>query len=129
MCCGEAGEKEKESARGTMDSSHRPPRAIYFFDWGYPAGASAEERAKRLTKRFGTFCFSPPSERAHGTELHVLTIDFVYALHFRLIVKIFPQEATAYKNSKQNKKNDEKIVIIKQTRRFFRVLLLGNFAG
>lgn len=76
------------------------------------------------------FCFSPPTEHAHGTELHVLlTIDFVYTFHFRLIVKIFPQEATAYKNSKQNKKNDEKIVIIKQTRRFFRVLLLGNFAG
>ena len=26
LCCGEAGEKEKESARGT----HRPPRAFYF---------------------------------------------------------------------------------------------------
>ena len=26
LCCGEAGEKEKESARG----SHRPPRAFYF---------------------------------------------------------------------------------------------------
>ena len=35
LCCGEAGEKEKESARGTMGtpfpSSHRPPRAFYFF--------------------------------------------------------------------------------------------------
>ena len=45
---GEAGEKEKESARGTFPSSHRPPRAFYFFDYfilmGYPAGASAEER-------------------------------------------------------------------------------------
>ena len=42
LCCGEAGEKEKESARGTMGrgkreerlppfpSSHRPPRAFYF---------------------------------------------------------------------------------------------------
>jgi len=50
---GEAGEKEKESARGTMGrgkreerpfpSSHRPPRALYFFDYfilmGIPSGS------------------------------------------------------------------------------------------
>ena len=42
LCCGEAGDKEKESARGTMGrgnreerlppfpSSHRSPRAFYF---------------------------------------------------------------------------------------------------
>ena len=42
LCCGEAGEEEKESSRGTMGrgkkeerlppfpSSHRPPRALYF---------------------------------------------------------------------------------------------------
>ena len=40
LCCGEAGEKEKERARGTMGrgkrreaSSYRPPRAFYFFDY------------------------------------------------------------------------------------------------
>ena len=47
MCCGEAGEKEKDSARGTtgrgmreerlppFSSSHRPRRAFYFFDYCY----------------------------------------------------------------------------------------------
>ena len=51
LCCGEAGEKEKESARGTMGSFPLPivPRALSIFSiilfwWGYPAGASAEER-------------------------------------------------------------------------------------
>lgn len=45
--CREAGEKEKEDARGTMgrgkredSSSHFLPRSFY----GYPAGASALER-------------------------------------------------------------------------------------
>ena len=45
LCCGEAGEEEKESAQGRMGrgkreerlpplpSSHRPPRAFYFFDY------------------------------------------------------------------------------------------------
>ena len=46
LCCGEAGEKEKERARGTtvrekreerhiFPSSHRPPCAFYFFDYCY----------------------------------------------------------------------------------------------
>ena len=40
LCCGEAGEKEKESARTSVrgmpfPSSHRPPRAFYFFDYCY----------------------------------------------------------------------------------------------
>ena len=68
MCCGEAAEKEKESARRTIGSrkrekwfppfpsSHRPPRAFYFFDYcyfhrRYPAGASAEERARSCNNR------------------------------------------------------------------------------
>jgi len=44
---GEAGEKEKESARGTMGrgkrEERRPPRAFYFFDYfilmGIPSGS------------------------------------------------------------------------------------------
>ena len=37
LCCGEAGEKEKESARGTIGT----PRAFYFFDilMGIPSGS------------------------------------------------------------------------------------------
>ena len=38
---GEAGEKEKESARGIF--------SIILFWWGYPAGASAEERASAMS--------------------------------------------------------------------------------
>ena len=66
LCCGEAGEKEKESARGTMGRGKREERPrgsrrfplpivprplsifsiidILIFWWGYPVGASAEER-------------------------------------------------------------------------------------
>ena len=68
LCCGKAGEKEKESAWGTkwkerreaFPSSHRPPRAFYFFAYfilmGYPVGASAEERAKFLLQIFVKLC-------------------------------------------------------------------------
>ena len=59
MCCGEAGEKEKESMWGTMGRGKREERLpfpivprvltisliIVIFLKGYPAGASAEERA------------------------------------------------------------------------------------
>ena len=34
LCCGEAGEKEKGSTRGTMGHD-RPPRGFYFFDYYY----------------------------------------------------------------------------------------------
>ena len=63
LCCGEAGKKGKESARGTMGGGMTPgsrlfplsivPHALSFFFFffrlllflqGYPAGASAEER-------------------------------------------------------------------------------------
>ena len=59
LCCGEAGEKEKESARGTMGrgkrdgrlppfpSSHRPPRAFYFFDYWYFDGDAQREPLRR----------------------------------------------------------------------------------
>ena len=59
MCCGQAGEKEKESMRGTMGRGKREERLplpivprmltifliIAIFLKGYPAGASVEERA------------------------------------------------------------------------------------
>ena len=35
LCCGKAGEEEKESAQGTFPSSHRPLHAFYFFDYCY----------------------------------------------------------------------------------------------
>ena len=62
----EAGEKEKESARGRWEeqrkgaglflSSHRPSRAFCFsgsllFLLGYPTGASAEERPLETIKK------------------------------------------------------------------------------
>ena len=51
FCCGETGEKEKESAR------NRPPRAFYFF--GYPVGASAKRRVAIPT--FNTVSFGKHS--------------------------------------------------------------------
>ena len=56
LCCGEAGEKEKESARRTMGRVGIVPRALSIFPiiliwWGYPAGASAEERGPFWEKR------------------------------------------------------------------------------
>ena len=61
LCCGKAGEKEKESARGTKGRGERalavslfpssPAHFLFFllfkFWWGYPVGASAGERALR----------------------------------------------------------------------------------
>ena len=45
LCCGEAGEKEKENPSS-------PARFLFFrlliFWWGYPAGASAKERGPSL---------------------------------------------------------------------------------
>ena len=65
MLWGGWGERKRERAENygnweerkevpTFPSSHRPPRAFYFFDYcyfhrGYPAGASAEERARSIT--------------------------------------------------------------------------------
>ena len=50
---GGGGGGERKIERAGFPSSHRPPRAFYFFDYvilmGYPAGASAEERAKFLS--------------------------------------------------------------------------------
>ena len=90
LCCGEAGEKEKESARGTpFPSSHRSPRAFYFcrlliFWWGYPAGASAEERGPR-----------PSSKKNEGETLRdgmggpTFTI-IVYSIHWNVILRTWP---------------------------------------
>ena len=94
LYCGEAGEKEKESARGTMGrgkreerlppfpSSHRSPRAFYFcrlliFWWGYPAGASAEERVTNVSHfgpqtRNNQKCYSIKSYSSRKKEFIVL---------------------------------------------------------
>ena len=59
LCCGEAGRKKKRAREARWEggrpfpSSHRPPRAFYFFRWllfwwGYLAGVSAEERGQPL---------------------------------------------------------------------------------
>ena len=76
LCCREAGEKEKDSARGTMGRGREKrgpfplpivPRALSIFRLlllllGYPAGASAEERAKFpiITREYLTFYQSVP---------------------------------------------------------------------
>ena len=102
LCCGEAGEKEKESARGTMGrgkreerlppfpSSHRPPRAFYFcrlliFWWGYPAGASAEERGPpaSMTSRIASVTFKMASKSfIKKTDKN---FDFIMEMLFRFL--------------------------------------------
>ena len=70
----EAGEREKESARGTMGirksvvfpSSHRPPLSIFrllLFLLGYPAGASAEKRGSFSLAQTLNFVFKAQSFR------------------------------------------------------------------
>ena len=77
LCCREAGETEKDGARGTMEkkkplpSSHRPPARFLFFDYCYfywdtlyPSEASAEESVPWVNNAFtlitclnrGAFC-------------------------------------------------------------------------
>ena len=70
LCYGEAGEKEKESVRGTMgrgkreerlspfSSSHRPPGAFYFFDYCYFDGDTQRQPLRRRELR-GPFLESP----------------------------------------------------------------------
>lgn len=58
-----------------------------------------------------------------------LTIDFVDALHFWLVVKVFPQKAATNEHPEQSEKNDEKVVIFEQTGRFFLALLLRHRLG
>ena len=72
----EAGERKKESARGTMGrgirksevfpSSHRPPLSIFrllLFLLGYPAGASAEKRGSFSLAQALNFVFKAQSFR------------------------------------------------------------------
>ena len=81
LCCREAGEKEKESARGPPHPIVHPALSIFrllLILLGYPAGAFAKERGWALLKKneilkqaltfllsvFLSFPFPPPSTQA-----------------------------------------------------------------
>ena len=75
LCCGEAEEKEKDSARGTMgrgmreerlppfSSSHRPRRAFYFFDYCYLYRDTQREPLRRRES------FPPPFKKGGEKEV------------------------------------------------------------
>jgi len=107
LCCGEAGEKEKESAQGTMvrgkreerlppfPSSHLPLRAFYFSDYCYFYRDTQREPLRRREGREGCTAINPDAV----PSVHVTKMAACTGKHsiFRILRKIGECEQSTYK--------------------------------